>query len=98
MVTKEQTEKMIEIMQAHVDGKAIQVFTSCEWHELSDPSWDFKNFEYRIKPTPLEKWVVVNNETNMVAATFSNKADAENSYYFSLGAYRIVHMKEVTDV
>ena len=96
MTTKEQTEKMIEVMQAHVDGKAIQVFTSCQWCDLKDPSWDFRYFKYRIKPTPLEKWVVVNNETNMVAATFSNKVDAEKSHYFSLGNYRIVHMKEAT--
>jgi len=48
------TEQKIEIMQAYVDGKAIQYKDRCayEWHIMEQEEWDWCFFEYRIKPEP----------------------------------------------
>ena len=46
------TEQKIEIMQAYVDGKAIQYKDRCayEWHIMEQEEWDWCFFDYRIKP------------------------------------------------
>ena len=48
------TEQKIEIMQAYVDGKAIQYKDRCayEWHIMEQEEWDWCFFEYRIAPEP----------------------------------------------
>lgn len=51
---KEQTKACIEVMQAYVDGKEIQLRTNQhnEWLTINSPSWDWAAWEYRIKPAP----------------------------------------------
>lgn len=52
-MTKEETKKAIEVMQAYVDGKHIQargIGRNDIWGEVINPMWDFDTFEYRIKP------------------------------------------------
>lgn len=54
------TEDKIEIMQAFVDGKPIEVrFTSHigDWYTCVDPTWDWLNCEYRLKPDPLDSYI-----------------------------------------
>lgn len=50
------TEEMIEVMQAYVAGKEIQmqVFSSEGqiWQAVVTPKWDWRNNKYRIKPEP----------------------------------------------
>ncbi|MBQ0073990.1 MAG: hypothetical protein KBT34_07325 [Prevotella sp.] len=59
-MTKEETKKAIEVMQAYVDGKQIQSLVSSvgekeEWKDLNDTNntpqwyWDGNINEYRIK-------------------------------------------------
>lgn len=51
-MTKEETEKRIEVMQAYVDGKEIQVI--CRdmktWEDVVDPNWEWGHLDYRVKP------------------------------------------------
>lgn len=62
-MTKEETKKAIEVMQAWVDGKKIEYRYKGEpeWITVALlTSWDWKNWDYRIKPEPMEIEVWVN--------------------------------------
>lgn len=50
------TEGMIEVMQAHARGEAIEVSDkgADDWSEIKHPIWDWYGFEYRIKPKAVE--------------------------------------------
>jgi hypothetical protein len=58
-VNIEETKKAIEVMQAFVDGKTIQIKTAGRWFDtIMNPLWDWYETDYRIKPTePKEIWV-----------------------------------------
>lgn len=49
-----ETKEAIAVMQAWVDGKAIQyrsVTTNFEWNDVvGNPIWSWTNTEYRVKP------------------------------------------------
>lgn len=54
------TKEKIAVMLAYIDGKQIQ-FRRAEseekWEDLSftrDPTWNWKNNDYRVKPEPKE--------------------------------------------
>jgi hypothetical protein len=52
-------DEMIEVIQAHKDGKAIEVFTDDNWREMDrKPSWQFDSYHYRVKSYPKEYWLV----------------------------------------
>ena len=50
-MTKEDTRKLIAVMQAYVDGKQIQCTDdeSENWIDVESPEWD-PNYDYRVKP------------------------------------------------
>lgn len=48
-MTKEETLKRIEIMQAYCNGSQIQILTAQGWQDIENPSWKGEN--YRIKPS-----------------------------------------------
>ena len=49
-------QDMIDVIQAHIDGKDIQYTSSATtvWTQASEPCWDFSIFKYRVKPEPRE--------------------------------------------
>jgi hypothetical protein len=54
-------DEMIEVIQAHKDGKAIQARLAgggSEWKRNTAPQWNFLSAEYRVKPEPKEYWLV----------------------------------------
>jgi hypothetical protein len=57
-------DEMIEVIQAHKDGKVIQFKRNCgvcDWTSLAkvkSPHWNFSAVKYRIKPMPKEYWLV----------------------------------------
>ena len=55
MATREETARMIEVMQAYVDGEEIEVKlpTSAGWVGPQPPSWRWGDLEYRVKPKKL---------------------------------------------
>ena len=63
-MTKNETKTMIEVMQAYVDGKTIQVYDEEEstWIDSIGPAWNWTFGSYRVKPEPLECWVTVYND------------------------------------
>ncbi len=54
-MNREEAKKLLPIIQAYVDGKAIQVRDKdkkdISWDDSINPMFDFDTFEYRIKPT-----------------------------------------------
>lgn len=49
-----ETKKAIEVMQAYVSGKAIQVRAGIsDWKDSHGPHWNWGLCEYRTKPEPV---------------------------------------------
>lgn len=49
------TEEMIKVMQGYVDGKDLQYRnkkTGMDWEDVTNPVWEWYDYEYRIKPEP----------------------------------------------
>lgn len=77
-MNREQTIEAIKVMQAWVDGKVIQVgkqkapWLHPNWTSLGGSAsgehvvWDFTSIsiQYRIKPAPLERWIVTDGAGN----------------------------------
>lgn len=60
-MNKEQTKEMIKVMQAYVDGAEIEYLGPHEnWIHADEPGWNFQRITYRIKPKPVEYYVLVN--------------------------------------
>lgn len=56
-MNREQAKKLLPIIQAFAEGKAIEVrsnskYNPGEWIETTTPTFDIKSHEYRIKPEP----------------------------------------------
>lgn len=50
------TEGKIAVMQAYVDGKTVEWSTRAgrEWRSGYRPGWNWDDFDYRIKPEPVD--------------------------------------------
>ncbi len=52
--------QIIEVVQAHMDGKPIQIrkmgshqgFRDGKWYDVENPRWDFDSCDYRVNPDP----------------------------------------------
>ena len=61
-------DEMIEVIQAHKEGKTIQYYDLVEcggWNDTADndPLWDFPKTIYRVKPEPREVLLKKNGDT-----------------------------------
>lgn len=98
----EETKKAIEVMQAFVDGKAVQVDYNSDFSRNEDwtgtdwPIWDWMKFKYRIKPVePKEIWV--NECPGYCSPAYETKAAALEDVS-SFGYDRLaVHYREVIE-
>ena len=87
---------MIEVMQAYVDGKEIEVSymgdETHKWKSIPVPSWDWQGYEYRVKPEPKEYWLVGGKICpNLITAhVYRDYARLEGK------DREIVHVREVT--
>jgi hypothetical protein len=57
-MTDTTTAEKIAIMQAHVDGKTIEVKHDGPWRETQAPSWAWHWHDYRIKREPIVCWAI----------------------------------------
>ena len=68
-MTREETKKCIEVMQAYVDGKEIErrwvAEREEEWRSVETPNWFWNTHDYRVKPKNLkvteEEKEIINN-------------------------------------
>ena len=65
-MTREQAIEMREVFNAFCDGKEIQIasrmYKQKDWSECSDLEFN-PNYLYRIRPEPMELWVVKHGNT-----------------------------------
>jgi len=75
----------IKIMQAALDGKEIECIILNEkdaWEvirNIDDITWDWLNEDYRIKPEPMEFWVNVYPNGNILSAHETKEVSEENA-------------------
>lgn len=52
-------DEMIEVIQAHKEGRTIQARHRKKhpWGDVPNPSWNFFEVQYRVKPEPKKLWV-----------------------------------------
>ena len=78
------TEEMIEIMQAFVDGKEIEVMGRDQWVPVPSPSWSWGGLYYRIKPEgpkfKVGDYFVHNGKPHRVHKVFGNSYQAEDGF------------------
>lgn len=89
--------EMIEVLQHFVDGGMIEFRSTIVddddyliWQDAVVPTWNFDDFDYRIKPKPLELWGNASPDNYFVP--HGDKKEAED--HCALG-WRVVLMREV---
>lgn len=64
-------EEIIEVTTGFRDGKEIQIRCRVgerDWSDCHVPAWAFQVYDYRIKPTPREFWLLVRKDHEQTIA------------------------------
>lgn len=94
-------DEKIEIMQAARAGKPIEYRYRYRsgpadgWTDCPATTWNWADFEYRVKQVPLEAWVVL-EPSGHPRAVFATLQGAKR-YVGDFSCFRIVHMREVQE-
>lgn len=93
-MTREEAKQRYPLLQAHAEGKVIQVLTAEGWQDTHDPCFLAPVSHYRIKPEPLECWVNVyeNNFTHSHASAENARSGASG-----MALRTAVHCREVIE-
>jgi len=69
-MSKQHTEICMKIMQAYLEGEAIQYqsLVDKKWYMTSSPAWNFNDIQYRIKPKSWHEKVTVHGTLCWVGA------------------------------
>ena len=91
--------EMIEVLQHFEAGGNVEFRSTIDddylvWQDAVAPAWNFDDFEYRIKPKPLELWVNVYPEPRSSVGYVFYKSE-DNAIRFRGVNGRTVHMREV---
>jgi hypothetical protein len=69
-------DEMIEVIQAHKDGKVIQfrcIRDRGDWlSKGTPPLWNFDAVDYRVKPMPKEYWLVPYKNTTGLTVFYTD--------------------------
>jgi len=94
--------EMIEVLQHFVDGGMIEFRSTIVddddyliWQDAVVPTWNFDDFDYRIKPKPLEGWTNVDDYGHSSGFLHMSHEGAIVSQCKTY--HRTVHMREVVD-
>ena len=86
----------IKVMQAYIDGEAIEVDSFGEWVDSTQPNWG-NLCNYRIKPTPVERWVVKDLCTDKVLiAIFETELRASSYAVRHYHSAKVIKLVEET--
>lgn len=92
-MTRDEAKKLLPVIQAFADGKDVQLkIDDKTWMNRQDPVFHPK-CEYRIKPEPLECWLVVLTDGSIFHR--STKEEAERTLRAFHTNAAIHHMREV---
>lgn len=98
-MNREQAKNLLPVIQAFADGETIQVRTEKGWEDLVNPDFICLPDRYRIKPEPLEVWIVVDRDGDPTGRVFNNRDGAVRHISGLIGwkPYRAVRVREVTE-
>ena len=100
-MNKEQTAKLIEVMQAYVDGKAIEErvhpnYTPADnWRETNFPTWNCEAYLYRVKKEPRVFWTVIYSDKSF--NSFGSKEDAEYEMQNYTSSEELIKVQEIIE-
>ena len=100
MATRAQTMTMIEVMQAYVEGKEVEYarwYTDDKRETTTNPPWNWEGYNYRVKPTPREWWLV---DIHCKHFAFPNPQRAHEEIQECCGdtnVHSLIHVREVLD-
>jgi hypothetical protein len=102
-MNRERAKELLPIIQAFAEGKTVQArLSGGKWHGVSYPyfillttTFQADDYEYRIKPEPLECWVRVLNGT--VVSTVHATKEGADMMDDDDDAWTTVKFREVTD-
>lgn len=68
------TEEMIKVMQHFENGGEVECqskdFVSKKWHSVKEPSWNWGEYNYRVKEqkqkVTIEKWLCKNKQNDFI--------------------------------
>lgn len=93
-------DEMIAVLQAAKEGKAIEFRSKSartSWGSAATPSWDFFSNEYRVKPEPIEIYMVYMDEPRCVRVYFDTWKSAESYWINHCPNGLLVKMREVIE-
>jgi hypothetical protein len=103
-MNRERAKELLPIIQAFAEGKTVQArLSGGKWHGVSYPyfillttTFQADDYEYRIKPEPLECWVRVfdGHAGPVVSTVHETRVDALNTDDEDI---YVVKFREVTD-
>lgn len=91
-------DEMIALIQAHKDGKTIQNRMKARndvWKDAPAPSWNFWNFEYRVKAEPQTIYAIRSNLGVVVHCSANEDYIREKKRkYYPSDSYSVVEFVE----
>ena len=90
-------KEKIAVMQAALDGKEIECVNrpSYEWFAITDPDWQWRVCDYRIKQEPMEFWVNICPNGNILSAHETEATSVENARL--VAGVKSIKAREVTE-
>ena len=90
-MTKETAKQFIDVLQAFVDGRPVEVKTQFGWEEIKNPNFGSSPENYRVKPEPRE-WFI-NIYENRACGLYHSKMAADNNAV--VGRVECVRVREI---
>lgn len=89
-------DDMIEVLQAYKEGKSIEVMglTSGQWFQSLEPSFCFRDFNYRVKPEPKEYYLKIGSDGDVMDGIVACSRDRYLTW--SEGS-RVIKVKEIIE-
>lgn len=93
-------DDMIAMLQAAKDGKAFQArvkHSNDPWVDCRFPSWNFEEFEYRVKPAEPEEFYVNIYADGSIGRSWRCKDAAEQAKDLARTVSRTIKVREVLE-
>ena len=103
-MNRRHAKEFLPIIKAYAEGREIQYKLMHEsedkWEDIEAPIWS-PNCQYRIKPEPVEKWLIIGKDEFVAGICGSLKAaQIELDYLDQVersAPHRIAHVREVEE-
>ena len=70
-------QEQIEVMQHFANGVEIEYYENKEWFKAHAPTWDWHDYDYRIKEQKktitIEKWLLENDDEEIIIIEVNNR-------------------------